>query len=259
MTITLPASPLTNLRDLGGIAVAGGYVRAGVVLRADDVALIDADSAEALIADGLGLVIDLRSPGEAERTGRGVLEQHPVDYLHLPLTQEVADPRALALFAEIGRAADPERAMGTWYATLVRERSADIVRGIEVIAGADTAVVFHCAAGKDRTGVFAASILSVLGADRAEIVADYTRTGENLPALLARIAATTQAQVEASGLAGMADRVPHVLMSAPAAAMEAMLDDLDADGGLAAVLREAGLGDDTIERLRERAVVAQSA
>lgn len=251
MTAILPTSPLTNLRDLGGVAVDGGTLRAGAVFRADDVALIDENGAQALVEDGVQLIIDLRSAGEAERTGRGALESHPVEYLHLPLTDEVADPAALSLFARIAAAEDPERAMGEWYADLVRDRAADLVRGIEAVADAPGGVVFHCAAGKDRTGIFAASVLSVLGAEPADIVADYARTSDNLPALLARLASA------APETASVQDRIaeyPAVLLSAPAASMQAMLDDLDADGGLAAVLRDAGLSDSVVAHLRERLV-----
>jgi protein-tyrosine phosphatase len=249
---TFVPSPLTNLRDLGGIPVDGGTARTGVLFRADDVALVDAAGAEALVADGVTLVIDLRSPGEAERTGRGLLESHPVEYLHLPLTQEVADPRALSLYRTIAEADDPEFAMGSWYATLVRERAGDLVRGLEAVAEAESGVVFHCAAGKDRTGVFAASVLTVLGAEDEAIVLDYARTGDNLQALLARLAAATPEMAAAAA----SFEVPPVLMSAPAGSMRAMLQILESeDGGLKSVLREAGLTDETVARLRERLVV----
>lgn len=252
MTAVLPTSPLTNLRDLGGIAVDGGEVRSGTLFRADDVALVDELGAQALVDDGIELVIDLRSPGEASRTGRGALETRPVEYLHLPLTDEVADPEALSLFARIADAADPELAMGGWYADLVRERAADLVRGLEAIADAPGGVVFHCAAGKDRTGIFAAAILAVLGADPVDIVTDYARTSDNLPALLARLATATP---ELAAMSGRMPELPHVLLSAPAGSMRAMLDDLQADGGLVTILEEAGLSEDIVTRLRDRLVV----
>jgi protein-tyrosine phosphatase len=250
VTIALPTSPLTNLRDLGGIAVDGGVVRAGVLFRADDVALIDEAGALALLADDVALIIDLRSPGEAARTGRGVLGGHDVAYLALPLTQEVADPQAVAQFRDIATAADPEYAMGGWYAGLVRERVAELVAGIEAVADAPRGVVFHCAAGKDRTGVFAACVLSLLGADRDDIVADYARTNDNGEALLARLAG---AMPELSAYAEM-PAIPAVLMSAPAGSMRAMLEILDVEGGLAEILREAGITAETERRLRDRLV-----
>lgn len=251
MTATIPTGPLANLRDLGGIAVEGGAVRGRTLFRADDAALIDDAGARALVADGVELIIDLRSPEEVAHTGRGVLAGYPPVHLPLPLTREAAGPTVLALMDRLASAAQPERAMGGWYAEQLRARAGAVVRGIEAIADTPGAVLFHCAAGKDRTGVFAAAVLSVLGADRSDIVADYIRTEDNLGPLLARVAA---ARPGAGTDADLLTRLPPVLLRAPRGAMEAMLALLDADGGVVEVLTRAGLTGGTVRRLQEKLV-----
>jgi protein-tyrosine phosphatase len=245
---TIQTFPLANLRDLGGIPVRGGRVRPGLVFRSDDVALVDEPGALALVASGVSLVIDLRSPGEAVRTGRGVLSGHPVDYLHLPLTADVSDPTALvALFSGSD---DPERTMGAWYAQLLEERSAEIVQGLRAIADNPGGSLFHCAAGKDRTGIFAAVLLTVLGAEEPSIVADYARTAAVIEAIMARFAGhQTQAAAEDW------KQLPAALMGASPATMASMLETTrTAHGSVAALLATGGCDEALAGRLRDRLV-----
>ncbi|MFV0375321.1 tyrosine-protein phosphatase, partial [Microbacterium sp.] len=85
------ASPPVNLRDLGGIAVGGGAVRAGFALRADDLSTIPAQVADELVAGGLRAVIDLRSAEEFALTGRGPLGRNAaVSYHHIPFQSDVS-------------------------------------------------------------------------------------------------------------------------------------------------------------------------
>lgn len=73
--------------------------------------------------------------------------------------------------------------MGYAYADMVDRSAAEIVTALGIIAHAPGATAFHCAAGRDRTGVLAAMLLLALGASDEDIVADYARTDENLAAI----------------------------------------------------------------------------
>lgn len=245
---TIQTFPLANLRDLGGISVRDGRVRPGLVFRSDDVALIDDPGALALVESGVSLVIDLRSPGEATTTGRGALAGHPVDYLHLPLTADVSDPTALvAMFAG---SSDPERTMGAWYAQLLENRAAEIVRGLRSIADNPGASLFHCAAGKDRTGVFAAALLTVLGAEEPAIVADYARTAAVIEAIMGRFAGH-----RAQAAAEEWRQLPAALMGASPTTMAGMLEAVRAThGSVGALLAAGGCDDRLAARLRDRFV-----
>ncbi|MEQ6900358.1 tyrosine-protein phosphatase [Nocardioides sp. YIM 152588] len=247
---TQATHPLANLRDLGGIPVDGGRVRTGVLLRSDDVALIDADGAEALVAEGLSLILDLRSGDELAATGRGVLEAHPVEHRHLPLMGDVTQPAAdvRALFVDV---ADPLAAMGEMYAGMLRTRAEQFVLGLTAIADGTGGALFHCAAGKDRTGVFAATVLSLLGAAEEDIVADYARTTEALEGIMARM----NRDHPAGGAADAWKDVPAVLMTADPGTMRAMLATIAEEfGSIRALLDAAGYDDALHARLRERLV-----
>ncbi|MCC9178479.1 tyrosine-protein phosphatase [Arthrobacter sp. zg-Y750] len=263
---TPPPSRLANLRDLGGIAVAGGQVRPGLVLRADDVATTTPEQVAELVEAGLRTVIDLRSPEEAQRTGRGPSANHGVEYLALPLTDAMGAPteRARDLLASVRT---PEH-VGRWYAKIFTAQKESLVRGLEAVADSPGAVLFHCAAGKDRTGLFAAALLSALGADPEAITQDYAKTQERLPEVYRRMGLK-----DLSG--GLDIPMDHPVLAAHPAAMRAMLDTLagragaaagaggagGADGaggaggaGAMAVLRAGGLTSELVGKLRSRLV-----
>lgn len=248
MTLTPLVSPLANLRDLGHLPVAGGRVRPAMLWRADDITSAPADQIADLAASGLGTILDLRSAGEVEGSGSGPADGHLLARHHLPLTDDSADPQALAaLFASTKTPED----VGSWYARLFLSRAPQLVQALTLIADAPGGVLFHCAAGKDRTGVLAAAILSVLGAQPETIIEDYAATHANVPAVLARL----EAMRSAVALDGYPERAAgHPMLGAHAGSMAGMLAELERDGGPAAILQRAGLNADTTHRLRERLV-----
>lgn len=249
--LDLVLSAPVNLRDLGGIPVEGGVVREGVAIRTDDLAYVTGEVASDLVAGGLTAVIDLRSPMEVAVTGRGPLGEYPISYHHLPL------------IADVGESMDrdaPELshdAMGRMYLRMVEVAAPQLVTALNVIAHTPGAAAFHCAAGRDRTGVLAAMLLLALGAADADIVADYARTGDNMVAIMQRTAPVMGAMWKALGLDVSAMGSTDALLEGSMdVSMRTLLDKLrEQHGDPLAPLRAAGLSDATIARLRERALV----
>jgi protein-tyrosine phosphatase len=246
----LVLSAPVNLRDLGGIPVPGGAVRAGFALRADDLSIVTDVVADELVADGLRSVIDLRSADEVAHTGRGPLgARTAVNYHHIPL------------MATIGEASDDgvdipdQRSFATFYARMFEGAAPQIVSALAVIAYSPGTVAFHCAAGQDRTGVLAASILLALGADEDDIVADYARTGENSAAIMRRIAPIMAPLMARFGLdLDDAARAAARQEFSPAPMRELLVVLNQRHGDPLVPLRSAGLTDSLIARLRGRAV-----
>lgn len=248
VAITLSAP--VNVRDLGGIAVTGGRVREGLAIRADDLSTVTPEVAEALVADGLRAVIDLRSIEELELTGRGPLgTESSLTYHHIPFMADIGDAKDGDLVLE-------QHLFGELYLRMFENAAHQIVSSLAVIAHAPGTVAFHCSAGQDRTGVLAASLLLALGADDEQIVADYARTGASSEAIRKRLAPT---------LAPLMLRYGYDLNDAARAALRAdfsdapmrtLLDTLqERYGDRLAPLRAAGLTDALIAQLRDRAVV----
>jgi protein tyrosine/serine phosphatase len=109
-----------------------------------------------------------------------------------------------------------------------------------------SAVLFHCAAGKDRTGVLAALALEVAGVERDAVVADYALTSERLARIGARLARLPT-------YSGYVGRLRPEDMGAEAVTMQGFLSRLDDEyGGAAAWIESAGGSPELLEQLRNR-------
>ncbi len=255
----LVPAPLNNRRDLGGMAVAGGVIRPNALWRADDVSVVLPDEAELLVSEGLATIIDLRSERETAHTGRGPLGALPVEYRNIPLTRGGGDPSEYQAHLKAGT--DTPEVVGGWYAGTVVAEAENLVAGYRVVAESPGATVVHCAAGKDRTGLFVGALLAHLGADPEDIAQDYARSELVLPAIMRRVTDNIghllgegvvhfRAAIDATGPVS-----PFV--GAHIDSMRAMLRARDEQlGGVDRVLADAGWTADDSHRIRERMVVA---
>lgn len=172
-----------NFRDLGGIAGAGGRrVAPRRLLRSGElVGLSPADTK--LLAEEYGLrrVIDLR--GTAEREKRPDEVPPGADYHAIDLMRDIAPhaPGAGQMEEMVKRPGAMDKFMFEVYGLLIEDADAraGLRKLVELLAGLDEgAGLFHCFAGKDRAGMAAAVVLTVLGASREDIFTDYLRTNE---------------------------------------------------------------------------------
>ena len=196
-----------------------------------------ADRDRPLGAPGLGIrtVIDLRSGSELER-GRFDVEAHPAAFHHFPFIDELPD------------AQDFDRRpglLGSQYLEIVRDAGGQILAALEVLASPDALpAVFHCTAGKDRTGVLSAIVLSLLGVDEPTVVADYALSGAAMLRLRAKL---IQKYPEGRETIENIDEV----FSADPAQMEQLLDHIQEQyGSVGAYVEGLGASPDLVERLR---------
>ena len=228
-----------NFRDLGGYPTADGRrVRWRRVYRSDALhRLSPADVARLRGELGLETIVDLRSTNELRNEGRGPLEAEPMRFHHLPLFDGQA-ARAEG-WAALETLADR-------YVLLAEFAKAPIARVVTVIAEAEGAAVYHCAAGKDRTGVMSAILLGLLGVPDEIVVADYAATKENLDAIIERL-------MSSEGYQTMLAALPADTMHAEADTMIAFLAGIRTRyGSMEAYARDAGVAEATIDRLRSR-------
>jgi protein-tyrosine phosphatase len=231
-----------NTRDLGGLAVAGGgrtrfrrLLRAGTLqdLTASDVAYLTEDL-------GIQTVVDLRLADEAGREGSALAGIPGIRYFSLPLSSTgkvrpdiVADGTEMDIVGH--------------YVALLEGSSANIVTAARIFAGdMNGPAVFHCAAGKDRTGVLAAVVLDAVGVSREAIIADYALTGQRIKqiaARLLRLATYRDMQALSRGIKGAA--------TADEESMASFLDELHARyGSGAGYLTAQGLSAGELAALR---------
>jgi protein-tyrosine phosphatase len=230
---------LYNLRSTGNCWKAdGGVLTPGRLYRSDSPARLDAAGAAALGALGIDLIIDLRSTEEVESAS---YEFPGIRRTGIPV--ELLNPTA-ALTTELTLAALYER--------FIDRYGPMIVTALRTIATHDQgAVLVHCTAGKDRTGIVVALALLAVGTPRAEVVRDYAATHANLSG------AWTEMILDSLLIdaASLPDNVMEIVNGSPADILEALLNSLDVNhGGAAGYLRSHGFDDDDLNALRARLV-----
>ena len=232
----VPLAGAYNFRDLGGYpTVDGRHTRWGQLFRSDTLhELTDGDVA-VLRSLGLATVVDLRTTRELVRTGRGPLEPEAIAYRHLSVVRDAEGAEAMAAPAPSG---DDLSERYLWYLDVGRQALVDAL-GLLGDAG-NYPLVFHCAAGKDRTGVLAALVLDILGVDRQTIVDDYLITAGRMELILGRY------RSDPAFAARLAD-VPASRFGVEAATMVRFLDSLHGRfGGAAGWAVGAGLSPTTL-------------
>ncbi|MCO5191575.1 MAG: tyrosine-protein phosphatase [Anaerolineae bacterium] len=230
-----------NARDLGGLPLPDGtQTRWQAIVRSDLPARLTAAGQQALLDYGIRTIIDLRRPNEViehpTEFGRNAFTEYGLTILNIPA--ERTDPAFRRSTKAAATRADLYCGALQWMAT---ENAA----AIKAIAHARPGgILIHCHAGKDRTGITAALLLSVVGVAAADIAADYALTQKNLWPLYAKWVAEVGDEAEIDPW--------YKPITAPET-MLATLDFLDKQyGGAAGYLLQAGVCESELRLLRQR-------
>ncbi|TDO47579.1 protein tyrosine/serine phosphatase [Kribbella sp. VKM Ac-2571] len=223
-----------NVRDVGGLPTADGrVVREGVLIRADSLQYLTADGIEAVRRSGVSRILDLRGDGEV------AIAPTPFTGTPLAVRQSLVDP------------ADPDHGQATIVSActwMLDKRPELFAAAVKAIADEpDGAVVVHCHGGKDRTGMIVALALSVAGVPEEEIVADYYLTQSRLAQWLEEQLAEEPDVAKHPELIEFRDTRAESIVE--------ILRHLDEKyGGPEAYLRQGGLTDEDLTKLRARLV-----
>ena len=171
----LPFEGCFNFRDVGGYPAADGRrVRWGRYFRAGRQDRMTEPDLARVKAMGIATQIDLRKPEEAREQGRGPLEAMGATYHNVPVIPDGGTDQLARLVGDTGIS-------GRRYLGYLEFGPDAWLRMFEIFAQAHQhPILIHCTAGKDRTGVSTAFLLSVLGVDRALIEADYILTNRDV-------------------------------------------------------------------------------
>jgi protein tyrosine/serine phosphatase len=238
-------STVFNFRDLGGYPTTDGRsLRWGQVYRADGLWRLSDTDVQRFAGLGVRTVIDLRRPDELSADGRVAdslgLDYHNVNFHAAPWPEHDLGPD------------DMPRYLADRYADMADgglTTTNPIGMALRLLArDAAVPLVFHCAAGKDRTGVLAALTLSVLGVDDDVIADDYALSAEAERRFHAWRRDTSLDEAVEDGHAPA-----WVLNPCPREAMLFFLVELrERHGSLRAYLERAGMTDADLGALRER-------
>lgn len=167
----LPLKNTFNTRDLGGYPLEEGTTKWKTILRSDDLSHLDKGDIKQLHHYGVRTIIDLRSEGELEQLAYP--DVSPISYVHIPLVQQLnpkdfnVDPQSPVL---------KQFELKDFYTQCIDSCKEEVKQVLETIAESEGGVLFHCTAGKDRTGIISALLLGLVGASRSDIIANYQTT-----------------------------------------------------------------------------------
>lgn len=243
---TLELKGARNVRDLGGYPYstgegAAGTTAFGAFLRAGSLSGLRGADFARLERYGLRRVIDVRSSFETRHwPDPFAAAGHPgIEYVHIPMFDQL---NSSGMRGQI-----PARMLDV-YLRLLDDDADSLRRVFEALDLGDEpgCVLFHCRAGKDRTGVIAMLLLGLAGVSDEDIVRDYVATGSAMtPSMWAQRALVTIV---------LRKRVPRSLFVAHAEEMERTLEHLHERYGTARAYLEAyaGVAPDVLDRLTAR-------
>ena len=239
----IPFEEIINFRDLGGYQTREGRAVAWrKVFRSGELEyMTEKDAAYLQREIGLKTIIDLRSTAiVSEIKVEGPFSELDIQRHNIAFVPESDRDKVRDFFQNWTSWSD-------YYVFQLKETGIGdrIVKALSIIADpANHPVLFHCTAGKDRTGVLAGMILNILGVPDRDIIGDYALTAENIHALAER-----QENHDPGGTPSMKARYPFIYDSPPQA-MEFLLNTLRGDfGSVRGYLEAQGAGTSLFERL----------
>lgn len=253
-----------NFRDTGGMTLAaGGSTRPAALYRSDALSTLTPRGIDELAASPIGVVVDFRTPIErqlapdrlptartldvaVESILEGAMAGMATELMAAGSTVDAAPEAVAAMLAQLP-------SLGDLYVGMLDHAAAAFAHVARLVAASGDrqypGVLVHCTAGKDRTGVAVAVLLDAVGAERVEIVADYTASGDNLEGAWAE---AMFAMITAMGVP-LSPELRVLVSATPASAIEQALAWVDAEhGGSADYLRSGGLTDQELRGLRSR-------
>jgi protein-tyrosine phosphatase len=229
-----------NFRDLGGYAAADGQQVAWRRLyRSDSLHHLEVADGPLLHERGIATAIDFRADDELDRIGIGRLGELDIHHLHLPTVDKALHTVRPPDWA-------PPESASEVYVLMLRSGARAYAATLRALAEPGTLpAVYFCMAGKDRTGVFSAVVLGLLGVGDADIVADYVLTHEVVDAIHER------GRRDFPDAADTWPELPKALMGAEAETMEGMLVGMRATwGSWDGYAADIGVEPEVVDRVR---------
>ena len=226
-----------NFRDQGGYPTENGrFVMWRRLFRSDSLHDLTESDVQTITGTlGLTTIVDLRSINSVLADGRGLLALSGIAYHNYPFLERrgIEPPTS---------GSDPGERLTAIYQWILLNAGTLMAQAFNALAqDVNQPALFHCNAGKDRTGVLGATLLSVLGVSREDVVADFLMTNEVIDGILARI----------KKMPGFQDSTRDGIM-APQSAIEKFLDVMQREfGGSESYLLRHGVQQETINVFKE--------
>ncbi len=220
-----PMKGIANFRDLGGYACNGGMTKWGVFFRSTSLHKAVEEDVAIMERVGISRILDLRYPGEREE--KPDVPVKGADWMGISLlgTIPVED-------LDVNDEEEDTKTLINMYRQIIASSRAEIKDSVQAMIQAEGPALFHCAAGKDRTGILAMLLLGAVGVSREDIIADYEMSHHYIRSFTEDI----------SGSHG--------------SNMQKLLDEIVEEwGSVTGFLQECGISQKELSRLNEKFVI----
>ena len=230
---------LINCRELGGMPLSGGKnFRSGLFIRCGSPEWLKPAEIQEVKDYGINTVIDLRAPEEIKSVGNPYQNDPDVKFYNIPLFNGNPNDTKDATMDYIRT-----HTLGDYYVIIAEEMGDKLVQIMRILLKSEPVAMFHCAHGKDRTGVVAAMLYLICGASHEDIVLNYKVSYDYLKEFMIPF------------MAKMPDDLKHCLRS-DAHNMVTFLDYIDSkwSGDVTKLLCANGLTMEEIEAIRSKCI-----
>lgn len=170
---------LVNFRDAGGYKTLDGHqVKTGKIFRSGEIVDLSAEDREKFVDDyGIKTIFDLRGTSELAERPDDVFDG--TTYINLDIMKDL-DGQSSSLEDLTSETASADAHMKFIYREMLLSNSGQsgYRQFLEQVVNDEEPFIFHCFAGKDRTGVAAALVLGLLDVSKADIYDDYLKTNQ---------------------------------------------------------------------------------
>lgn len=230
---------LINCRELGGMPLAGGKTfRSGIFIRCGSPEWLNDKQVQEVKDYGIKNVIDLRAPEEIKEGGNPFRSDPDVKFYNVPLFNGNPNDTKDASLEFIRT-----HTLGDYYVIIAEEMGDKLAQIMRTLVNSEGITMFHCAHGKDRTGVVAALLYLICGASREDIINNYQVSYVYLKDFLDPM------------IRKLPDDMKHILRS-DAGNMVTFLDYIDSkwNGDVSKLLMANGLKQEEIEAIKAKCI-----
>lgn len=236
---------VANFRDIGGYPAAGGHkIKHGVIFRSGELSGLTPEDQQNLANLNIGYEVDLRTDAERSANPSQWGKKAP-QLISIPVGMARDGKTLDARMRQLMQVKDAEEAktrMQESTASLAIDGAADIGKVLGELARANGPALVHCTAGKDRTGVTIAVLMTLLGASREDVYHEYMRSNESIEAQFQRQKIREQTGKDVNGLSGLNPTILRPMMGTDASYLDAMFHEIDAKYGSFDAYTQRGLG-----------------